>query len=245
MPEIEKKETRTETRMNAIETGIKEIKEQLERLSKKLTRSETKEKEQMDRIIKIESICTEYIELKKEMNEMKIKNIDLQNKVTKLEEDQRWRERNKIKNMIEIYGIPKQDGEIPKKIITQLARSAKVELGENDIEECYRVSARDGTAKQIVAKLKEYAKKSELTKAMKNKKPRLSDINRQPENKYIYVNEMLTKEMKQILYKAKQEVIRRKWYKIWIYAGDVYILQEENGRKIKIENLEQLETLLR
>lgn len=80
---------------------------------------------------------------------------------------------------------------------------------------------------------------------MKNKKPRLSDINRQPENKYIYVNEMLTKEMKQILYKAKQEVIRKKWYKIWIYAGDVYILQEENGRKIKIENLEQLETLLR
>lgn len=245
MPETERKEVRVETRMSAIELGIKEIKEQLDRISKKLSKAESKEKEQTERIIKIENICLEYNEMRKEINEIKIQNIDLKKKITKLEENARWEEKKKNKKMLEIYGIPRKNGENPKDIVIRLGRSAKVAITENDLEESYRVQSKDGNGKQVVAKFRQYEKKAEFLKAMKEKRPRLSDINENPENKLIYVNEKLTAENKRILYVIKEEAKQRKWHKVWVYAGEVYLMQEDKGRNIKIENLEQMEVLIK
>lgn len=176
---------------------------------------------------------------------MKSENRCLNERITKLEEKQRWDEKNKIKNTLEIFGIQKQAGENPKEIVTRLIQSGKMTLKENDLLECYRAKTRDGADKQIIVKVKDFATKSEIVKAMKTRKPRLSDINMQPENKMIYVNEMLTREAKFILYNIKREAIMRQWYKVWVYAGDVYVLQEEKGRKIKIENRQQLDILIK
>lgn len=65
MPESDKRDTRIETRMQAIELGVKEIKEQLGIITKKLNKAENKEKENTDRMKKIEEICEQYAELKK------------------------------------------------------------------------------------------------------------------------------------------------------------------------------------
>lgn len=245
MPDTDKKETRTETRMSAIELGIKEIKHQLERLTKKLDKAEEREKEQMNKIIGIENTCKQYNELRKELDEVKSENRSLIERIMRIEDNQRRSEKEKLKNTLEIFGIQKKACENPREIVTQLIKSAKVPLSEDDLVECYRAKTRDGTDKQIIVKVKSHATKAEIVKAMKVKRPRLSDINMQPENKLIYVNEMLTKETKFILYNAKKEATARQWHKVWVYAGDVYILQEEKGQGIKIENKHQLETLLK
>lgn len=245
MPEIEKKETRTEARMSGIETGIKEIKDSLGNITRKLLKFEESVKEQTDRIIKIEEICIEYAEMKKELDEVKAENRALKNRMNMVEEKIRWKEKIEIKNKAEIFGIPKRINENPKEIVVRLARAAKVEIREEDMQECFRVKARDETQRQIVIEFKSYEKKAELVKAIKTKKLRLKDVQEQPENKFIYVNEMLTREVKQILYMTKQEAKNKGWYRVWIYAGEVYVLMEEKGRQINIKNLEQLEILLK
>lgn len=236
---------RTETRLSSIESGIKEIRDQLEKITKKLTKAEAREKEQLDKIINIENICSECTAMKLELEEVRIKNVELTGKVKVLEEKMQWQERKQIRNNIEIFGVPKRDNEQINKIVIGLAQSAKVTLNENDIEDSYRVTGKDGTGKQLVVKLKDLQKKNEILKAMKLKKPRLKDIKEQPENKIIFVNEMITREAKKIFYHTKIEARNRSWFKTWIYAGTVHLLMEEKGRQIKIENEEQLVTLLK
>lgn len=249
MPEGDKKEvrieTRIETRINAFESTLREIKEQLEKITKKLTKAETREKEQCERLITIENLYSKFSEMRREMIEIKTENRDLRNRLGKIEEKMRWQEKSKIKNNIEIYGIPKRNGENPKETVIKLARYAKVMLEENDLEDTYRVIAKDGSAKQIVTKFKDQNKRIELIKAMKVKKLRLGDIQEQPENKYIFMNEMLTPEAKRILYLTKSEAKNRNWYKTWVYAGDVHVQMEGNGKIIKIENEDQLKTLIK
>lgn len=80
---------------------------------------------------------------------------------------------------------------------------------------------------------------------MKIKKPRLKDIKEQPENKLIFVNEMITQEAKKIFYHTKIEARKRNWFRTWIYAGTVHLLMEENGRQIRLEKEDQLITLLK
>lgn len=243
-PDTEKKEKRLETRMSAIESGLHEIKEQLGIITKKLSKAETREKEQTDRIIKIENLCMECTAIRKELDEMKVENRDLKMRVNMLERKSRVQDKIKIRNSVEIYGIPKRSNENPRKIIIEIARSANVDLEDDDFEESYRVSSADGSGKQLVAKFKSRDKKTALIKAMKIKRPRLKDINEQPENKFIYVNEMITKDTKRVLYLTKIEAKNRNWFKTWIYAGDVYLLLEEKGNQIKIENEDDLKILI-
>lgn len=240
-----KKEVRTETRLSAIESGIKEIREQLDKIAKKLNKAETREKEQMNKIINIENICSECAAMKTEIEEIRNKNEDLKVRINTIEDKLRWQEKRKIRNKIEIFGIPKRDNESVNQIAVELARSAKVTLAENEIAESYRVIGKDGIGKQLVIKLKELNKKNEILKAMKIKKPRLKDIKEQPENKLIFVNEMITQEAKKIFYHTKIEARKRNWFRTWIYAGTVHLLMEEKGRQIRLENEEQLITLLK
>lgn len=159
-PETEKKEKRMETRMSAIESGIQEIKEQLATIMKKIGKTEAREKEQFERIIKIENLCTDCLAMRREIDEIKVENINLKNKINTLEKKARIEEKNKIRNSIEIYGIPKRENEEPKEIIIALARSAKVELTKDDFEESYRLKSRDGRDRQLIAKFKLREKKS-------------------------------------------------------------------------------------
>lgn len=240
-----KKEVRTETRLSAIESGIKEIREQLDKIAKKLNKAETREKDQINKIINIENICSECAAMKTEIEEIRNKNEELKVRINTIEDKLRWQEKRKIRNKIEIFGIPKRDNESVNQIAVELARSAKVTLAENEIAESYRVIGKDGIGKQLVIKLKELNKKNEILKAMKIKKPRLKDIKEQPENKLIFVNEMITQEAKKIFYHTKIEARKRNWFRTWIYAGTVHLLMEEKGRQIRLENEEQLITLLK
>lgn len=245
MPESEKRDTRADTRMQAIEIGLREIKEQLGLITVKLNKAENKQKENTERMKKIEEICELYAELKRDVNEVRIQNMELKEKVRKMEEHSRWQEKKKIKNNVEIFGIPERNNENIREIITNLAKTAKVDITERDVEECYRVKVKAGEGKQIVIKFRRYEEKAKLIKAMKVKRPRLIDIKEHPENKLIFVNEMLTKEAKALLYQTKLEARNRKWFKVWVYAGDVFIQLEEKSQQIRLENFEQLEILIK
>lgn len=59
------------------------------------------------------------------------------------------------------------------------------------------------------------------------------------------MNEAQLPETKRLLYKVKEVIKSKSWNKAWIYAHNVFLLMEENGNQIKIENEEDLENLLK
>lgn len=79
-----------------------------------------------------------------------------------------------------------------------------------------------------------------MSKQLKEKKPRLGDINKAPENKKIYANDALLPETKNLLYKTKQVMLQKKLEE----SMDIYIMMTENGNKIKIKDEDDLTNLL-
>lgn len=236
---------RIDTKINSIESGIAEIKEQLSTIIKKQNKAENKCKEQAGKIDRIEEICNEYMILKEELEELKSENVILKRKISEIQMYCTKLKKEELKNKIEIYGIPQTEMENLNQLVIELAKEAKVELQLSEIEECYRPKATGNIDKQIIVKFKGQEKKSKILKAMKGLKPRLKNLKMQPENKKIFVNEALTYETKKLLYQTKLEARTKEWYKIWIYAGDVYIKLEEKGKEIKIQDEESLITLLK
>lgn len=118
-------------------------------------------------------------------------------------------------------------------------------MTDNDIEDCYRITQKNGREGPIIVKLKEIKTRDLLFKELKKLKPKLSIINKQPKDKNIYINEALTKNQKDILYRVRQAAKDKNWNRVWTYSGTVYLKMEREGRQIKIENFLDLETLLK
>lgn len=241
----EGKPKRAEARMAAIESGIADIKEQLATIIKKQVKAENKSKEQAEKIDRIEKICEEYVKIKADLDVVKAENIVLKRKLGEIQNFCLKQKRAETKKSIEIFGIPSEGGENVKKIIFDLAREAKVEVKEEDVAECFRIKSKDNRDRQIILKLNSTDKRNDILKAMKNRKPTLRILQKQPENKKIFFNEALIPEAKRLLFLAKTEVKNRKWIKAWAYAGEIYILMENNGNRIKINDEEDLTNLIK
>lgn len=237
---------RIEQRITAMESILKEIKDQVDNLSKKGITIEKKITEQGVKINKIEEICVGCKALKSEIDNIKVSNIQLKKRVNEMERKIEQEEINKKRNTIEIYGIPEKDKEDINNIVKRLADHAKVNLKKEDIEKCYRPrKGINGREKPIVVSFKEKDTRDKIIKAMKVSKPRLGNINMEPENKMVFINEALIPERKRLLFQAKQEARVRNWYRVWTYAGAIFVLIEEKGKNIKIESEQELEILIK
>lgn len=242
MPD-EGKPKRAEARMTMIESGIEEIKEQLDTILRKQVKAESKGKDQAEQIDRIEKICIEFAKMKTDLETVKAENLVLKKKIGEIQNYCLKQKREETRKSIEIFGIPSEGADDIKKAVFDLAKEAKVELKDDDIEKCFRLKSRDNRDRQIMLKLKSADKRNEILKAMKNRKPDLSILKKQPERRKIFFNEALIPEAKRLLYLAKTEVKNRKWIKAWAYAGEIYVLMEQNGNRIKINDEDELATL--
>lgn len=242
MPD-EGKPKRTEARMTIIEAGMEEIKKQLDTIIGKQVKAESKGKDQAEQIDRIENICMEFAKLKTDLETVKAENLVLKKKIGDMQNFCLKQKREETRKSIEIFGIPSEGADDIKKAVFDLAKEAKVELKDDDIEKCFRLKSRDNRDRQIILNLKSADKRNEILKAMKNRKPDLSILKKQPERRKIFFNEALIPEAKRLLFLAKTEVKNRKWIKAWVYAGEIYVLMEQNGNRIKINDEDELATL--
>lgn len=153
---------------------------------------------------------------------------------------------NKKRNMIEIQGIPRKDKEDISTIVIRLAEHAKINLEKEEMENCFRPrNEQTGREKPIVVTFKEKEMRDKIMKAMKMSRPRLGNIKMEPENKMIFINEALIPERKKLLFQTKQEARTRNWFRVWTYAGAIFVLIEEKGKNIRLESEEELEILIK
>lgn len=232
-------EPRVETRLGKIESLLKELKEQMGGIGKKTTKIETKITEQEKQLNRIEDFCDEFEKWKEEVKVLKAENLSMKNKLSQLENEMDRQEIRKKRNTLEIFGIPKIQNETLTEVVKQIAAEVKIEINNEEIEECYRASDYQGRERPITLKLKNASDRDKLIKAVKAAKLRLGQINRQPENKKIYVNEALIPKKKQLLYKTKNASKDKQWI-VWTYKGEIYVKRSPNENQIKIANEEEL-----
>lgn len=245
MNDQEGKVTRTEIRLAKMDSLLKEIKDQLTSINKKINAIDDKVTQQGNHIITLENSMQELILMKKEINVLKADNQYLKNKIRALEDQSENAQIAEKRNFIEISNLPKIDGKSVKEEFMALVRLTKVEISESDIAECYRQKERVGKDSIVTVKFTQAEKRDKAMREMKKVKPNYGMMNLDPGNRKIYINEALIPTRKFLLYKVKQEGKSKNWRYIWTYAGSIYIKIEKDGNNIKINSIEDLELLLR
>lgn len=234
---------RTDTRLASIENMVKEIKEQMGNVMKKITKIENKITEQSKKIEGLEDLCQASIEMKNEINAIKAEGIYMRKKINELELQGDRRLIKEKRRDIEIYGIPRAQNENCKSLIIKISEAAKVKLEDGDIESCFRPNDYENRQKPIAVRFKTEKIRDTILKEAKRAKLRLGSIGLEPENRKLYVNEALISKRKKLLYLVKEEARKEKWVAVWTFKGAIFIKRTENDPQIKIETEEELMTI--
>lgn len=232
-----------EERITGIETILNEIRDRLGKIESKTEKIERKITEQNRTIIKMEELIQSFGQVKEEMNQMRIKNSELMKRISAMEKNEDYKEKKIVRNKVEIIGIPKAQTENVLDIIKQIADETALKVSGEDIVSCYRERDKAGKEGCIIAEFKSTRLRDNLLKEVKKKRLKLKHLKQIPGERNVYVNEVITRRTKEVYYHAKKLVQEKRWSKIWIYAGIVFIKQEAEGNQIKIESMEELEIL--
>lgn len=235
----------TRSSANGVENSLKDIKEQLENMNKKIAKIEEKITTQARTMNKLEDI----IELNRIMSEhiktLQADNIQLKTRVLNLEKETEKKIYKERRNQIEIIGIPQNANEKIEELLIKLTTEAKVEVERKDIEKAFRIKSKAGKEPPIIIEFKEARMRDNVIKELKRLKPKTDILRMEPKGRNIYINESLSPKTKNILYRVKKAAYENKWNKVWTYAGIVHLKMEREGVQIKIETIEELETLLK
>lgn len=219
----------------------------LARITKEMEKILKKELEETNRSMqflsdKVED-CLETIEVfKGRIKEMENKNQDLTNKnkflenrIGALEQRITTMEQSSISRKLEIAGLPETDDENVQEIIKKTA--TKLNLTTADIESARR--SRKGKSSVICLDMKNEDSKNTWISAAKKIPITSGDImnNRDPKistNK-IYIREALTPYIKNLLWKAKQE-LKDSYKFVWCKNGKIYARKSDKSELLFIRS---------
>lgn len=173
-------------------------------------------------------------ETKESLRELQSRNEELNRKVNDLEQYSR------MENLV-ISGMPREENENVRQTIVRLAKKLNVNLENNEISTCHRLS-NQGMA-GIVAHINNRDKKMEMIKKSREKKLNAKDMGWE-EDQNIYVSNQLTGFTMGILKAAKKLRSENKLEFVWEKEGKVYVRKNETSPAIRITDCEQLEEII-
>lgn len=181
----------------------------------------------------------------KKMASLENKNTYLQKINGSLEERLTQLEQKEVEKNIEIIGIEEKDNENTCVIVEKIAE--KFHLDKNNIAEIKRVGREKSgenrpRPRPIIVTLRSKPARDEW---IKQKKVFLTnnDIFTNNNNTRIYINECLTKQMKQVFWNAKK-LLKDKYAYIWVQNLKVLIKKDENTKIRNIRSDADIEKLL-
>lgn len=169
---------------------------------------------------------------KDKLREKQINNMD--SRINKLE--QKIIERN-----IEIKNVENQQIS-PLEVVKKIAASRDVAIAEEDILRAYRIKNQKN---KIIIEFSSLNKKQELMS--KIERHRIDAKNSTESNnssvKFIYINDQLTYNNRQLLWIAKTKARESKWKFIWVKNGNIYARKNENSPALIIKNAADIELI--
>lgn len=145
----------------------KEITNALKQLTEKTNKIDTNLDRQEQKLNVIEELTIECKLMREEMNELRTKNLTLENRMKTMQREIDDLHNNKNRKKIEIRGMQIEDKEIAMQAIIKLATAAKVTLSQEEIRECQVNKKSDKRQDTITVKFSSIAKRDSFAKEVK------------------------------------------------------------------------------
>ena len=135
-------------------------------------------------------------------------------------------------------------------VVKKIAASINVDITEDDISKAYRLKKQED---KIIVEFSSLKKKSELME--KIERPRvdaktINDENNTEGNnsntnnsKYLYINDQLTFNNRQLLWLAKTKAKECNWKFVWVRNGKIFARKNENSSLNIINNAADIESI--
>lgn len=152
-------------------------------------------------------------------------------------------EQQMIAKNIEIKNIENKEIS-PFDVVKTIAASLDVEIKEEEINKAYRLKKKEN---KIIVEFSSLSKKNELMSKIVRHRVDAKIINSGDNNnsspKYIYLNDQLTYNNRQLLWIAKTKAHEAKWKFVWVKNGNIFVRKNENSSSIIIKNAADIELI--
>lgn len=234
----------------------------MEEINKKMDRMMLKVQE-IDRIMKKmdemeKSLAKKYDEIKSNIKATMEKQELLNQTMRKLQKDNKaykdeisdlkgrieWLEKGNLETSLNLYPVIETERMDLNDLMLKIGNKIGLKIEGRDILDKYRKpTKKSGKPGDIVIKCASKDIRDKIIEGIKKVKLSHEDIGIKCELKRIYGNEELTKQGKDIYYRALKFKYEQKWKFLWIKGGRSYLKKDENGRAIRLDNMEILEQL--
>ena len=149
-----------------------------------------------------------------------------------------------VKN-IEIKNVQNNDIN-PYEVVKKIANSLNVDINESDVNKAYRLRNQKD---KIIVEFSSFSKKKEIMKKINRHRVDAQIINSAENNnshnqsKYIYINDQLTYNNRQILWITKTKAKECNWKFVWTRDGKIFARKSENSSSIIINNAADIEQI--
>lgn len=195
----------------------------------------TKYDELIKRNMELESMCTK---LSRENETIKEELLFLKKEITNVEIANNDRK-------LEIHGISKQENEDLRDIVIKISENLEQKISKEEIDEIYRIENKTNNKKgnPIVVSFIKKSTKEKFLIMRRKRSLYTNEINLQGSRSQIFINEYLTKRIKELLWKTKKLNTENKFKFIWTKNGMILVRKDEHSEIIKISSQEDLEKL--
>ena len=169
-------------------------------------------------------------------------------RLTKLEQYVNETEQKSLKNVIEIHGIPKCDGEV-EEVVCKVTRALGIDISVMDIDYCFQPKSRanNGVIKPapVIARFMRSSVADRIVSARRVKRyftTKDIDMNEVP-NQPIFVNESLTQTNRNLYAKAKNLKRSGKLKYLWVRGGKIFVRKTDGSERIVIRSDDDIDNL--
>lgn len=121
---------------------------------------------------------------------------------------------------------------------------ADVKLTTSSVAKAFRKKGNlNGKPGQIIIKFNTSVVHDQLIEKVKRKGLKLADIGYKGNNEKIYVNHEMTQLEKSVFFEARRIQKNKNWKYVWEKKGLIYVKKEEGSQAIRINSIEQLNTI--
>lgn len=235
MATIEKKLDKIDTRLTEMFKEVKSVKNEVEEMGRSMDfineNFEMFKNELKEIVNENKRLLQQQVELKKECN-------DLRSQMEIMKMDLEILDRERLSDSLELSEVPSIPDERPVDIVKKIAITVGIKLDKEQIKSVYRMQPIKGRTNGIlVVKMKYKHDRDALLKGIKNKKPTDRDLELGNMNSRIYAREVLTREARELYFKALALKRELGWKFLWTNEGKVFLREAEGKIYHIIKNL--------
>lgn len=193
----------------------------------------------------MEKISNEMSEVRKEIQEVRVKNASLTTEVNELKERLRNLEQYSRRSNIELSGIPETQNENVLQIVKDVGAALGLEVDESQVSAAHRIPAynKERNPSLIVQFQKKIVKDEWVNKYKENKSFSAKQINPAFPDQRVYLNDHLSPENKLFLKALKNKCKDIGYTYAWCRDGKFFARKSAGDRCLKISSMADIERL--